>query len=251
MEILLFFLLAGLLAKQHSTFTPHPAHPHPGVAPHQGFTPHATPHPGAVPVSFHPVPVSPPAWPAAMPAGLPPYPGPGWVPDQPPGAGVVARAYALLPTLWATGAGASKTEQIAGRWITLVAQMLGAKKAVIAYRLARPAAPTAAAPPPFVPVAHPDAVMASTHAGPTSIVPAVYHPAPHFSTPPPATSLPTLRLTSPYTRGPAVIHAQQRLGILADGTFGPATKAAVTHFQVQRGLSPDGVVGPMTWSALG
>jgi hypothetical protein len=139
--------------------------------------------------------------------------------------------------------------------------MVGTKKGVIAYRLAQPGAP-AGFPPPAYPVApithaapptaHPDTTFVSTHAGPPSIVPAVYHPpAPHFATPPATSSLPTLRLTSPYTRGPAVIHAQQRLGILADGTFGPNTKAAVVHFQVQRGLSPDGVIGPNTWAALG
>jgi peptidoglycan hydrolase-like protein with peptidoglycan-binding domain len=44
---------------------------------------------------------------------------------------------------------------------------------------------------------------------------------------------------------------QRRLGIGADGVFGPGTAAAVRAFQSSHGLTADGVVGPGTWGALG
>jgi cell wall-associated NlpC family hydrolase len=49
----------------------------------------------------------------------------------------------------------------------------------------------------------------------------------------------------------AVIALQRRLGVAADGVFGPGTQAAVKHFQRSHGLTADGVVGPATWRALG
>ena len=45
--------------------------------------------------------------------------------------------------------------------------------------------------------------------------------------------------------------AQRRLGVTADGVFGPGTEAAVKAFQRRRGLTPDGIIGPATWAALG
>jgi peptidoglycan hydrolase-like protein with peptidoglycan-binding domain len=44
---------------------------------------------------------------------------------------------------------------------------------------------------------------------------------------------------------------QQKLGVSADGVYGPRTRAAVKRFQRSRGLAPDGVAGPRTLAALG
>jgi peptidoglycan hydrolase-like protein with peptidoglycan-binding domain len=53
------------------------------------------------------------------------------------------------------------------------------------------------------------------------------------------------------SRGAEVRIAQRRLGVTADGVFGPGTLAAVKAFQRAHGLTADGVVGPATWQALG
>jgi hypothetical protein len=52
-------------------------------------------------------------------------------------------------------------------------------------------------------------------------------------------------------RGSSVALLQRRLGIGADGVFGPGTATAVKRFQRAHGLTADGVVGPSTWTALG
>jgi len=53
------------------------------------------------------------------------------------------------------------------------------------------------------------------------------------------------------TRGAEVRIAQRRLGVTADGVFGPGTLAAIKAFQRRHGLTADGVVGPATWAKLG
>ncbi len=53
------------------------------------------------------------------------------------------------------------------------------------------------------------------------------------------------------SRGRAVGDLQRRLGLTADGVFGPQTRAAVKRYQRAHGLTADGVVGPATWAALG
>lgn len=58
--------------------------------------------------------------------------------------------------------------------------------------------------------------------------------------------------------GSLVVDLQQKLNLLpsnlvrlvADGAFGPKTKARVVEFQGKNNLSPDGVVGPLTWEQL-
>jgi hypothetical protein len=52
-------------------------------------------------------------------------------------------------------------------------------------------------------------------------------------------------------RGGSVRLLQRKLGIGADGVFGPGTSNAVKTFQRARGLTADGIVGPGTWQALG
>lgn len=53
------------------------------------------------------------------------------------------------------------------------------------------------------------------------------------------------------SRGEAVRDLQARIGVPADGIFGPVTDKAVREFQQRHGLVVDGVVGPKTLGALG
>jgi len=48
----------------------------------------------------------------------------------------------------------------------------------------------------------------------------------------------------------AITQLQTKLGINADGKFGPKTEAVVRVFQRNHNLVPDGIVGPKTWTAL-
>jgi hypothetical protein len=52
-------------------------------------------------------------------------------------------------------------------------------------------------------------------------------------------------------RGRAVRRLQRKLGVSADGVFGPQTDRAVKRFQRRNGLTADGIVGPMTRAKLG
>ena len=58
---------------------------------------------------------------------------------------------------------------------------------------------------------------------------------------------PTLRRP---TSGELVKVVQLKVGVPADGEFGPKTEAAVRVFQRNHLLTPDGIVGPKTWQAL-
>jgi peptidoglycan hydrolase-like protein with peptidoglycan-binding domain len=45
----------------------------------------------------------------------------------------------------------------------------------------------------------------------------------------------------------ALVH---KVGVEADGWFGPITEAAVKDYQRSKGLVPDGIVGPITMKAM-
>jgi hypothetical protein len=197
--------------------------------------------PKVVPVSrTTAVQVQPAPWPQVVPSGLPAFPGPRWVPDNPPGPGVVARAQQLLPSLWRHGAGTFKSEQTGGRWITYRATPMGSKKGVVAFKLLPGEETKMMVPPPSTPDYAP--VQAEP---PSRFVPAsVTKPKPS------PVALPTLRLTSPRTTGESVKVLQRKLGITADGVFGTGTYRSVIAYQKSRGLTPDGIVGRQTWGAL-
>jgi Transglycosylase-like domain/Putative peptidoglycan binding domain len=44
---------------------------------------------------------------------------------------------------------------------------------------------------------------------------------------------------------------QKKLGVKADGVYGPRTRAAIKRFQRANGLAVDGIAGPQTLAALG
>lgn len=68
---------------------------------------------------------------------------------------------------------------------------------------------------------------------------------------PVAPAAPSRSMLRKGDRGKSVELLQVRLGIRADGDFGPATERAVKAFQASKGLAADGLVGPKTWQALG
>jgi N-acetyl-anhydromuramyl-L-alanine amidase AmpD len=72
-------------------------------------------------------------------------------------------------------------------------------------------------------------------------------PPPVLIPPADVTGRPTLRRGS---RGDPVELLQAKLGVEADGIFGPNTEAVLRQFQRDHGLVPDGIAGPKTWAAL-
>jgi putative chitinase len=52
------------------------------------------------------------------------------------------------------------------------------------------------------------------------------------------------------SKGNEVKQLQEKLGLTADGSFGPGTDKAVKSWQTANGLKADGLVGPGTWSKM-
>lgn len=50
--------------------------------------------------------------------------------------------------------------------------------------------------------------------------------------------------------GDDVKKLQEKLGLKADGSFGPGTEKAVKEWQVKNGLTADGVIGDKSWSKI-
>jgi putative chitinase len=50
--------------------------------------------------------------------------------------------------------------------------------------------------------------------------------------------------------GPEVMQLQEKLGLKADGQFGPGTEAKVKEWQLANGLTADGLVGDGTWAKM-
>lgn len=69
-------------------------------------------------------------------------------------------------------------------------------------------------------------------------------PVPQFS------GMRTLLLADPHMHGEDVKTLQAKLGVAADGDFGPKTDKALRQFQREHGLSDDGACGPKTWKIV-
>jgi hypothetical protein len=59
------------------------------------------------------------------------------------------------------------------------------------------------------------------------------------------------RAAAPRPAKAAIVAAQRKLGIRADGIAGPQTRRALKRFQRAHGLKPDGVLGSRTLATLG
>ena len=53
------------------------------------------------------------------------------------------------------------------------------------------------------------------------------------------------------SKGDVVKQIQEKLGITADGNFGPGTEKAVKEWQTKNGLTADGIIGPASMEKLG
>ena len=101
--------------------------------------PRAQPEPPIKPVQVKlpaSTPTAPKPWPVASKPQLPAFPA-NWEPYTPPPPAVIARAQALIPSLWKSGKeGVSTQEQTGNVWVTYVSFRPSAKlKGVAAYRL--------------------------------------------------------------------------------------------------------------------
>lgn len=205
-------------------------------------------------------------WPQAVPSDLPPFPGAGWEYDDPPPPDVVARAWQLVNPLWAQGAGAYKTEQTGGRWITYRAEIVaGGAKGVTAWRVrvgassspapsassaprvSVPPFPTATLPPPIPPM--PQIPPPGAPQGSPAAVPAAYRttaPTGSFQPfyVPPAGGMTTTQIQI------ALNNAGAAPTLAVDGQYGNLTRAAVVGFQRDHGLLQDGKAGPATQEKL-
>jgi len=52
------------------------------------------------------------------------------------------------------------------------------------------------------------------------------------------------------SKGDDVKKLQEKLGLSADGSFGPGTEAKVKAWQAANGITADGIVGPGTWAKM-
>ena len=66
-----------------------------------------------------------------------------------------------------------------------------------------------------------------------------------------ASATPSQRVARAARRGGGVVELQRKLGVPADGDFGPKTERALKRWQRRHGLVADGIAGPHTRRALG
>jgi hypothetical protein len=95
------------------------------------------------------------------------------------------------------------------------------------------------------------ATLAPTHSVPEIDTVAVPKEAPIVKVDAPAAAAPEKPILAVGSKGADVKYVQKKLGLTADGDFGPKTQAAVKAFQTKNGLDATGKVGPKTWAKLG